>query len=145
MERYEDSTGLSFYDVRAYMQKHYGVRVADWPSVRRVDDPAACATMHKLFNRCWECGQYRGLGRDALEAHHIGSQFKKKSDELTLIAMLCAHTHRLAKQELPFGRILFLKWKYDRIHLQWERVCLITRKFLPDLVTDEICQLQPAI
>lgn len=140
VERYADSTGLEFEDVRAYMETHFGLRTADWPTAVRVDDPKVCVLMHGLFHQCWECQiGYSGAQWDRrIEAHHLCAGIKGRSDELTAIAMLCAKCHRTGTKEVPLARCLYLKHKFDKQHLSWVRLSLLNKQFLPDLIADEV-------
>ncbi len=124
---YPDCHGIDFDEVRL----HLPARVADWPTVVRVKDPAICRAMHEWFRGCWNCGWSR------VEAHHIAGGTKGRSDEFCNIAMLCGACHPKANTaELPMGRILYLKWKFDKPHTDWVRLSLLANRFLPDLITD---------
>lgn len=124
-EEYRDSRGVAFGEVRFLLP----ASTHDWPTITRVDDPKVSDLMHRLFKTCWHCK------RKPVEAHHLCAGSAGKSDELTAIAILCPVCHGQRRETiLPLGRILFLKWKFDRQHLDWVRVALLLRKFLPDLI-----------
>ncbi len=134
-EHYRDCRGLAFDDVRAYMQKHHGFRVADWQSIKTVDDSTIGQIAHQLWGFCWntECNARQPWNK--IEFHHIIGG-ARRSDELCNVCMLCTACHEIVKTDvLPQGRILFLKWREDRQHCDWERLSLLSKKFLPDLIT----------
>jgi hypothetical protein len=139
VQTYCDSKGLAFEDVRAYMQKHYGVRTADWPTVKPVADKHVCKMIHEMpwwFGACWNCEGHGDGWNVFIEAHHIVGA-GRRSDELCNIALLCSACHVEVKtRKLPQGRILFLKWKYDRQHCDWARLAILRGQFLPDLITE---------
>lgn len=131
-ERYADCHGVRFDEYRDWLPE----RVSDWKQIVRVDDPVVCARMHGSWANCWECGGFRGW-EYIIEAHHIVGGTKGRADEFCNIAMLCRECHSNANTaKLPMGRILFIKWKWDRQHVDWVRLALLKRSFLPDLITD---------
>jgi hypothetical protein len=144
LSRFPDSKGIYFDEVRAEVQKRYGMKVSDWDQIRVVEDPEICKRMHAMFGECWNCGRREPWNK--IDAHHIAGS-SHRSDELCNIAMLCGvvwngeaeSCHSNVKtSKLPQGRILFLKWKYDRQNTDWVRLTLLGRKFLDDLITDEV-------
>ena len=137
-ERYRDSRGLAFDEVRAYVEIHFGMRPSEWPRIKEVKDPDVCSRMHDLFCECWNCGGEGGYGTfRRIEVHHICGGTKGRNDEPCNTAMLCnlPRCHPSANtSELPIGRVLFLKWKHDRQNCDWVRLTLLNRKFLPELI-----------
>lgn len=131
-ERYADSRGLPFDEYRLWLPE----RVSEWPRVKPVMDYEPLSLMHGLFDdECWNCGSEAGWGHNT-EAHHIFGA-ARRSDELTNLAMLCRRCHEnVNTPALPLGRILYLKWKADRWHLDWVRLATIAGKHLPDLITE---------
>jgi hypothetical protein len=129
-ERYADSHGICFDEYRLWLPE----RVSDWPSVRRVTNPSVCQMFHRLYPTCWNCA-----GTLDVQAHHgCAGYLRGRSDELTLLWALCGDfgngCHgKVATPSLSHGRLLMLKWKHDREHLDWVRVALVWRRHLPDL------------
>lgn len=126
---YRDSQGIELSDVWRFLHG----RPSDWPTVVRVHDETICKLMHEWFNECWNCGRMN------VQCHHIIGGTKGRSDELTNIAMLCGPNlitgdegcHAKANtNELPMGRILLLKCRWDWQHTNWVRLCLLARQFL---------------
>lgn len=132
-ETYPDCQGLGFDEARLFVEQWYGKRPGDWPKVVRVRDSKVCTAMHILFGLCWECDAF------AIEAHHMASGFLRgKTDEMAALAMLCKLCHaNVNTPALPLGRILYLKWKYDRPHTDWVRLIRIHGHFLPNLITGD--------
>jgi hypothetical protein len=133
-ERYTDSRGVPF-DSYQLLPPLNGLPCRDWPKIKRVEDPVVCDVMHQRFDSlgCWECRQ-RGL-----QAHHMAEGSAGKSDEFTVIVMLCPACHAMVNTPaLPLGRLLFLKWLNDRANTDWCRLALLHRKMLPDLITISI-------
>lgn len=132
-EEFRDSTGLAFSDVRAYMERHYGSRVSDWPSAKAVIDDSVERLMHEWFPRqCWVCGN----GLAGVQAHHLVGGSRGRSDEFTNIVLLCRPCHEQAHGgKLAFGRLIYLKWLNDPQHLNYGRLSLLKRAYLPDLIT----------
>lgn len=134
-ERYADCHGIPFDEYRLWLPE----KVSDWLQVQRVDDGCVCFAMHLDYQYCWACEAINGGVTDfnPIEAHHIVGGTKGRSDEFCNVAMLCRYCHKIANTDsLPFGRILFLKWKHDRQHCDWVRLALLRRQHLPDLITD---------
>lgn len=130
VKHYPDCHGIDIDEVRLWLPG----RVADWPKVVRVDDRQVCKHMHQWFPVCWNCGRV-----DVVEAHHIFAGRSGRSDEYTNIAMLCGSNlwrgiegcHAKANtDELPTSRILWLKWKFDRQHTSWVRLCVLAGRFV---------------
>jgi hypothetical protein len=127
--RYLDSRGIPFDE---WMLQPPVLSTAPrwWPQIKRVSDDEVCALMHRRFLCCWHCAGA------PVQAHHMAAGSRGRSDELTLICMLCRRCHGQEKEPiLPLGRLLYLKWKFDKITLDWVRVALAMREMLPDLVT----------
>jgi 5-methylcytosine-specific restriction endonuclease McrA len=136
-EGYADSRGIRFDEYHF----HLPAKVSDWQTVVRVDDARICSDMHEWFKGCWACcwddRDYAATTDYELQAHHITGGTKGRSDEYSNIAMLCMDCHGDANTNgLPMGRILFLKWKFDRQHTDWVRLALLARRFLPGLFLD---------
>lgn len=130
-ERYRDCHGIAFDEYRMCLPDD----VREWPQIKRVQDWEVEKKMHQWFGSCWNCGD--GSFHLPLECHHIIGGTKGRSDELCNIAMLGQSCHANANtNKLPMGRVLFLKWEWDRLHTDWVRIALLHRKHLPDLITE---------
>ncbi len=136
-EQYLDNRSVAFSDVRFIL----GEEKWKWPSVDRVKDPNVCAMMHNLYasGGCWNCGD-RCLNRrepNRIEAHHMFAGQVGKSDEMCALTLLCTKCHGQGKETIvPLGRLLYLKWKMDRCHVDWVRSTQLHGRFLPDLITE---------
>jgi hypothetical protein len=136
-EGYADSRGIRFDEYHFYLP----AKVSDWQTVVRVDDPTVCRKMHEWHgDMCWACGwpwSSMDVPTRRIEAHHIAAGTKGRADEYANIAMLCNLCHLSANTSgLPMGRILFVKWAFDRQHVDWVRIALLARRFLPGLILD---------
>jgi hypothetical protein len=135
--RFPDCHGICLDEVPMFLPP----RVADWPRAVRVDDIRVLEVMHGLFHACWNCGTARLLMPYGyrLQAHHIaGGYTKGRSDEMCNIAMLCSQEgcHPSVGGEnaiLPIQRVLYLKWKFDRIHTDWRRLSLLLNRRIDHL------------
>ena len=129
---YPDAHGLTMQEARWHLEKHYGYKTSDWPTVTPVKDPKICTNMHEQFHYCWNCEIRESLyvpGQN-LECHHLIGKHCR-SDEYTNIVMLCRVCHENVKtKELSMERLLWLKWRWDRQHTSWVRLCLLARRFL---------------
>ena len=123
-DNYRDCHGVDFDDVRYIL----GEDRNKWPKVVRVIDPAVCKLIHQLWLYCWNCRD------NGIEAHHEFAGSAGKTDELCAMFALCSECHgNVHTPKLPLGRMLFLKWKFDRMHTDWVRATLLRGSFLPEL------------
>lgn len=126
-ERFLDSRGVAF-DEYPLLPPLDGKPVRDWPTVKRVVDPTVCREMHKRFGAggCWNCQAKHA------QAHHLAAGSAGRSDEYTVIVMLCKNCHsKVNTPELPLERLLGLKWLRDRANVCWVRLALLFRRLLP--------------
>lgn len=139
IERYRDCHGIAFDEVRGYMEKHFGLKCSDWPTIKRIDDPLVLQHMHSWFDSeaiCWGCGKVIIGVYPPLEAHHIEGGTKGRSDEFCNLAMICSNCHvDVHASTIPKGKVLFLKWSQDRQHTDWIRMTLLRGHYLPELIT----------
>ena len=137
-----DCHGFDLEAARWHLEAHYGLKTADWPNIPRVKNRLVCELMHGQFTECWNCGTwYDGWSLERrIEAHHIIGGFGNgRYDHVCNIAMLCGLCHSRAKsKQLPQGRVLYLKVTKDPVHTDWVWLSLIGRKFLPDMITEEV-------
>lgn len=129
-DRFADSKWVYFDEVRLIL----GEDKSKWPRVRRRRDPRPCRTFHMLNPRCWI------TDRESPEAHHMAAGFLRgKTDELCVLTALSREWHdKVNTKELPFGRLLWLKWKHDWLHCDWVRTTLLFGSFLPDLIPQKV-------
>lgn len=128
-EVYLDSHEVSFADYPRSLPS----RAADFPPPGILKSPRVLARVHAEAWGCYACGRWQVK----LEAHHVCGGMKGRSDELTNLCPLCLDCHPWANTaRLPKGRILFLMWKYSREYLDWVRLAVLNRQFLPDLLAD---------
>jgi 5-methylcytosine-specific restriction endonuclease McrA len=124
-QEYRDSRGVAFADVRFMLSE----RPSGWPKIKRVEDPRVCQLMHELYKRCWRCGAGN------VQAHHEFAGSRGASDELTAIFMLCSECHsNVHTRAFETGELLYLKWKHDRLNVDWVRMHLLCGYWLPDLI-----------
>lgn len=134
-ERYCDSRGVPF-DMYHLQPPIAGKRVADWPAIVRVTNPEVCRVMHQRFDEykvgpCWQCGEF-----GPVQAHHLGAGSAGRSDEFTAIVVLCSRCHGQEKESIvPLGRLIYIKWKFDKANLDWVRLALLVGRFLDPLIT----------
>lgn len=135
-ERYADACHVYFDEVPQLLGP-----VACWLPIRRLPSEAVRIEMEKLFVHCFWCGG-RGCWHPkgtslTLELHHIVGGSAGRSDERTNL-FPC---HRKCHQELQSdasltGKVLWLKWRYDRIGTVWTRLAELHGRNLPDLITE---------
>lgn len=131
-ERFVDGHGVCFDEYRLWLPD----KVSDWPQVTRVDDPQVPRDYHEWWCTCWNCEEPPAYTKP-VDFHHLTGGTKGRSDEYCNGCMLCRECHDLANtNELPFARLLYLKWKFDRQHVSWVRLALLRGSHLPDLITD---------
>ncbi len=131
MSGYNDCNGVPFGSYRELLPASASM----FPRAGVIKDREALSEFHARFDRCWRCGVKRSHVWRGLQCHHIFGGTKGRSDESTNFAMLCAACHELVNtQEFPLGRILFLKWMNDRGAVDWVRLAILRRCFLPDLI-----------
>lgn len=132
-QEYRDSRGVAFHEVRWMLTE----RPSGWPKIKRVEDPRVCALMHELYSSCWNCGTY-STWNVQIQAHHMFAGSAGRSDETCAIAILCSTCHGQEKETIvPLGRLLYLKWKHDKLHCDWTRATLLHGRWLPDLIVSK--------
>ena len=132
MQEYLDGRGVSFADYRLQLP----ARASCFPPQNLIKSRTELAEFHDRTDACYSCGRTRRQVWRSLQCHHIMGGTKGRSDEQTNFAMLCADCHEGANTGiLPMGRILFLKWLRDRENIDWVRLAVLRRCFLPDLET----------
>ena len=73
------------------------------------------------IEQCQRCGLFCGL----TDPHHIFGS-KAKSDEHCLLIALCRKCHDEVQSVKAFyPELLWRKWKLDRGHTDWVRMCLL--------------------
>lgn len=125
-EAYEDSRGIAFDDVRGIL----GEDPSSWPAIKRPRYRQVCWQFHEIHSTCWHSGD------SWPEAHHLAAGYLRgKSDELCALVSLSREWHeKVNTEELPLGRILWLKWRHDRPSTDWVRLTLLFGYHLPDLI-----------
>lgn len=131
-EQWADCHGIPFDEYRLWLPE----KCSDWRQVVRVKNDSVERLMHEWHWTCWNLDAWHPA-YSKVEAHHIAAGTKGRADEFTNIAMFCAECHsNVNTDRLPMGRVLYLKWKHDRAHVDWVRLALLHRKHLPDLITN---------
>jgi len=139
MERYTDGRGLDFGKCRELLP----TRASDFPKRHIVKDREALAAFHLAWNHCMVCGRTRPVVW-TLEAHHMIGGANGRSDEATVLLMLCGPSvnsdtchARAHGGDLELGQLLWVKWARDRAAVDWVRLSILYGRFLPDLQPDE--------
>lgn len=132
MERYRDRNGLAYDDYRLWLPPN----VALWPTPPRVkeDTQGLQSAFHEKWagSECWWCKAKPRTGHH--ELHHLAGGMKGRSHETYLFTWLCKTCHALRANPQDLGRILYLKWYYDREETDWCRTAIRHGRWLPDLV-----------
>lgn len=127
---FRDSHLIPFSEYRKYLP----ARAADFPPPNRIKDPDLLSAIHASFPICMACR----AARCKIEVHHIIGGTKGRSDERTNLITLCHDCHdQVNTAAMPLGFILWLKWCSDGGSIDWVRLAILRRSFLPDLIPDE--------
>jgi hypothetical protein len=128
-EQYLDALGVPFGEIRLHLPD----RVADWPRVVRVHDPAI-VKHYRQRSRCDLCRD-RGTYFNPIEAHHLTGGSRGRSDEACNLTSLCRRCHK-AIQSLrgEFSRVWRAKWQHDPTGTDWVRLVLLLGRW-PDFDT----------
>lgn len=133
VEHYPDGNHVYFSE--ASMQRKVVAAVT-----RSLPSDIARIQMEKLFIVCFWCdgpGFWHPKGMAlTLEMHHIIGA-GARSDELTNL-FPCHHACHMELQsdaEL-FGKVLYRKWRHDRVQTSWPRLMELLGHGLPDLIID---------
>ena len=113
-QRYQDGKGVYFDQVGA------AFATAKLLPFKRVIDPTIRAA-YRGFGHCALCP---GLWH--VEPHHLTGGSKGRSDEHCNLIAICGFCHYII-QSRPSGykRVWKAKWKTDRGHTDWIRLCLL--------------------
>ena len=132
MRYFVDGQGRSFAEAEQQLRDRYG-RSADFPKAKTIRDKATLEQIGLDFPQCQACGGDGGvLG---LHRHHIICGVGR-SDERTSLIMLCSdgglgcHTEAHGGR-LSLANVLWLKWRDDSKNLDWMRLAILARRFLP--------------
>lgn len=135
MNEYRDRNGITFAEYKIGRPK----LIADWPRTRRVkQDTGQQAEFHLAYKGtpCWWCGEFSFWFDRVHELHHLCAGSAGRSHERCLFTWLCRDCHREHVAADDFGRLLFLKWKYDPAGTDWVRTAIRYSRFLPELITE---------
>lgn len=117
---YRDSRGMTLADVRAKL----GELKLFWPKLAEVRDPRVCEMFHDLHKICWASNAWQ------VEAHHMAEGSRGRRDYLALLVALSPAWHaKVNTPELTLENLIWLKWKYDWPHFDWEILVLALRYF----------------
>jgi len=136
MRKYVDGCGVSFKEYRDSLP----ARADDFGKAGIVKDPDLLAAMHKESTRCQRCGRsaadQTAYGESIrLELHHIIGGSRGRSDERTNLLMLCHVCHGTAgTNAFPLDEVLWCKWATAPDEIDWARLAVLFRRFLPDPV-----------
>lgn len=113
-QRFQDGHGVYFDEVWWLMS------VMECVKIRRVTDPEI-REHYRGFGRCPLC---RNLMK--MEPHHLTGGSKGRSDEHCNLIGICGDCHdRIQSQPSEYKRVWKAKWKTDRGHTDWLRLCLL--------------------
>lgn len=131
---YRDMLGIPFDAHRAFLP----ARTANFPSGAK--DCGSVSEMqewrsHWVGKPCWWCGE------PGNELHHlpVAGMGSKKIQERWLFCWLCSDCHRhsgCAVTLEAMGRLLWLKWKWDRENVWWCGMAMRMGRHLPELEVD---------
>ena len=133
--QYKDGNGIAFADYRNALPK----RASDFRKAKPIKNPELLRDLHADWRKCMVCGRMRQLGV-TLQLHHIAHGTCGRSDEATNIAMLCnsgpdagCHSDVHGGKISP-GRLLYCRWYAEPDTVDWVRLAILFRHFLPDLI-----------
>lgn len=129
-EDFKDGNGVAFADYRDMLPN----RASDFLKAHVVKNKRLLGVLHQEWKCCIVCGSRRSLN-----LHHIAHGACGRSDERTNLAMLCSHGPDKGCHSdvhggtVSLGRLLYYRWCAERESVDWVRLAILFRHFLPDL------------
>jgi len=126
---YPDANGIMFDAHRAYLSADR----REWGHPPTVYDDSVKNRWRQYWvgRPCWWCEQSTHYGGVRGELHHMA-----RTDIPFAFSWLCVDCHQhhgTAVTSNAFGRLLYLKWKYDRKNTVWIPLAVKSGQHLPDL------------